>query len=125
LRLPNLAGNDVSLEDFRGEETLVLFWSPECGFCQEMLPDLKAWEIDPLAGAPRLLVVSDGTVEDNEAMGLSSEVVLDHTYAVSDAFGGAGTPSAVLVDAEGRIASEVVVGSSAVLELARSGRTAA
>ncbi len=125
LKLPDLAGNDVSLDDFRGEETLVLFWGPECGFCQEMLPDLKAWEIDPSAGAPRLLVVSDGTVEDNEAMGLSSEVVLDHTYAVSDAFGGAGTPSAVLVDAEGRIASEVVVGSSAVLELARSGRPAA
>jgi len=125
LRLPDLAGNDVSLEDFRGEEALILFWSPECGFCQEMLPDLKEWEAAQPEGAPRVLVVSDGTVEDNEAMGLSSQVVLDHTYSVSDAFGASGTPSAVLVDAEGRIASEEVVGSSAVLELARSGRSAA
>jgi thiol-disulfide isomerase/thioredoxin len=124
VRLPDLEGKEVGLEDFKGEETLVLFWSPECGFCQEMLPELKEWEAAPPESAPRLLVVSDGTVKDNEAMGLSSPVILDNTYAVQDTFGGGGTPSAVLVDAEGRIASEVVVGASAVLELARSGRAA-
>jgi thiol-disulfide isomerase/thioredoxin len=124
LRLPDLAGNDVSLDDFRGEETLVLFWSPECGFCQEMLPDLKRLESNPPEGAPRLLVVSDGTVEDNEAMGFNSTVVLDHDYAISDAFGVDGTPSAVLVDAEGRVASGRVDGALAVLGLIRSGRPA-
>jgi methylamine dehydrogenase accessory protein MauD len=124
-RLPDLAGNEVSLEDFRGRETLILFWSPDCGFCQEMLPELKEWEAAPQESAPRVLVVSDGTVEDNEAQGLGSPVVLDDDYAVSDAYGGTGTPSAVLVDAEGRIASAVVVGSSAVLGLARSRRSVA
>jgi methylamine dehydrogenase accessory protein MauD len=120
VNLPDLEGQNVSLDDFRGEATLVLFWSPECGFCQEMLPDLKEWEAASPEGAPRLLVVSDGTVEDNKAMGLSSPVVLDHDYAVSDAFGAGGTPTAVLIDAKGRVASETVVGASAVLELARS-----
>jgi peroxiredoxin len=119
LRLPDLEGRDVSLEDFRGEETLVLFFSPGCGFCNEMLPDLKEWEAASPEGAPGLLVVSDGTVEENEAMGFSSPVVLDDDYAVSDAFGAGGTPSAVLVDAEGRIASDLVVGAQSVLELAR------
>ncbi len=47
-------------------------------------------------------------------------MLLDEDYAVSDAFGAAGTPSAVLVDAEGRIASEVVARASGVLELARA-----
>ncbi len=125
VRLPDLEGKDVSLDDFRGEATLLLFWSPGCGFCQEILPQMKEWETASPEGAPRLLVVSDGTVEDNEAMGFSSPVVLDHDYAVSDAFGAGGTPSAVLVDAEGRIASGVVVGASAVLDLARSARTPA
>jgi thiol-disulfide isomerase/thioredoxin len=125
LMLSDLEGNDVSLDDFRGEKTLVLFWSPGCGFCQEILPQMKEWETASPEGAPRLLVVSDGTVEDNKAMGFSSPVVLDHTYAVSDAFGAAGTPSAVLVDGEGRFASEVAVGTSAVLELVRAGRTTA
>ena len=122
LRLPDLQGRDVGLEDFRGEETLVLFFSPGCGFCQEMLPDLREWEAAPPEGAPSLLVVSDGTIEENEAMGFSSPVVLVHDYAVSDAFGAGDTPSAVLVDAEGRIASEVVVGASEVLEMARGGK---
>ena len=45
--LPDLSGQTVSLSDFRGDETLVLFWRPGCGFCQRMLPDLKAWETHP------------------------------------------------------------------------------
>jgi len=42
-----------------------------------MLPDLKDWEANPPEGAPELLMVSAGTKEANEAMGLSSPVVLD------------------------------------------------
>ncbi len=100
----------------------MLFSSPGCGFCQQMMPDVQEWEAAPPEDAPSLLVVSDGTVEENEAMGFSSPLVLDNDYAVSDAFGAGGTPSAVLVDAEGRIASEVVVGAAGVLELARKPR---
>jgi methylamine dehydrogenase accessory protein MauD len=125
IRLQDLEGRDVSLEDFRGEEVLVLFCSPGCGFCQEMMPDIKQWEAAPPEGAPRLLVVSDDTVEENKAIGLSSPVVLDNTDAVWDAYDVSGTPSAVLVDADGRIASRMAVGSEEVLELIKSGRTAA
>ena len=117
IRLEDLEGNDVELADFRGEETLVLFWNPGCGFCQKMLPDLKEWEADPPEEAPKLLVISGGTKEVNEAMDLSAAVVLDQDFAAGRAFGAAGTPSAVLVDAEGRIASEVSVGAPAILEL--------
>jgi thiol-disulfide isomerase/thioredoxin len=125
IKLRDLEGRLVSLQDFRGEEVLVLFCSPGCGFCQEMMPDLKEWEAAPPEGAPRLLVVSDETVEENKAMGISSPVVLDDTYAVWDAFDVSGTPSAILVDAEGRVASKMVMGSVAVLELIKSHRTAA
>ena len=55
-------------------------------------------------------------------MGLNSPVVLDQQFSVGQAFGVGGTPSAVLVDVEGRIASEVAVGAPAVLELAGLGR---
>ena len=40
----------------------------------------------------------------------------------SRAFGATGTPSAVLVDAEGRIASDVAVGAPAVMGLAGASR---
>lgn len=41
------------------------------------------------------------------------------------AFGANGTPSGVLVDEEGKLASELVVGGPAVLELAGASRTEA
>ncbi len=118
IKLPDLHGNTVDLEDFRGEETLVLFWNPGCGFCKQMLPDLKEWEASTQEGAPRLLVVSAGSEEANEGMGFSSTVVLDQQFSAGRAFGASGTPSAVLVDAEGKVASEVTVGAPRVLELA-------
>lgn len=116
--LPNLAGETVTLQSFQGNRILVLFWNPGCGFCSRMLDDLKAWENGPPADAPRLLVVSTDTPDANRAMGLQATVVLDQDFATGRAFGVAGTPSAILVDAAGRIDSDVAVGALAVLALA-------
>jgi peroxiredoxin len=123
LTLLDLSGNSVDLVDFRGHSTAVLFWNPGCGFCQRMLDDLKAWEDMPPKGAPKLLVVSTGTVEANQAIGLRAPVVLDHGFSVGQAFGASGTPSAVLVDAEGKIASDLAVGAPGVLALVGTGNT--
>lgn len=123
VKLPDLEGNTVGLEDFRGEKTLVLFWNPDCGFCQQMLPEIKGWEETRPEGAPRLLFVSAGTEEANREMELTSRVVLDQQFAAGRAFGASGTPSAVLVDAEGNVASEVAVGAPEAFELARSQQT--
>ena len=84
-------------------------------------PTSRELEANPPAGAPEILVVSEGTEEDNRQMGLLSTVVLDHEYAVGAAFGVEVTPSAVLVDVEGRVASDVAEGTEAVLKLARAG----
>lgn len=97
--------------------TLLLFWNPGCGFCSRMLPELKAWELTPPTGAPRLVIISTGTVEQNRAMGLHAPVLLDHGFRVGSAFGASGTPSAVLLDADRRIASTVRTGAPAVLAL--------
>jgi peroxiredoxin len=125
LALPDLSGKTVDLADFRGRPTLVLFWSPHCGFCQHMLDDLKAWEAHPPEWAPQLLVVSTGSVEENRAQGLQSPVVLDQGFAVGTTFGANGTPMAVLVDSEGRIASTLATGATEVLALARRGQATA
>ena len=123
MKLPDLEGNTVELADFRGEETLVLFWNPGCGFCQQMLPDLKQWESVAPEGAPRLVVVSAGSEEANREMELTSPVLLDQNFATGQAFGASGTPSAVLVDTEGKVASQVAVGAPAVMELAGADKT--
>src|SRR5205807_7058688 len=95
------------------------FWRPSCGFCQRMLTDLKAWEAQPPEEALRLLVVSTDSMESNQAMGLRSTVLLDQDGMwVGRLFGANGTPMAVLVDAQGKIASELAAGAPAVLALA-------
>jgi hypothetical protein len=50
-------------------------------------------------------------------------VLLDEQYAAGGAFGAAGTPMAVLLDAEGRVASPIAAGVEAVLALAAAGVT--
>jgi thiol-disulfide isomerase/thioredoxin len=89
VKLPNLEGNTVELADFRGEKTLVLFWNPGCGFCQQMLDDLKEWEATSPEDAPKLVVVSAGSEEANREMGLTSPVLLDQQFAVGRVFGNA------------------------------------
>ena len=120
VRLPDLMGQEVSLADLRGNKNLLLFWSPECNYCQEMLPDLKKLEANRPGGTSEILMVSEGTEEDNLRMGLRSPVALDNECPVADAIGVEGTPSAVLLDEEGRIASKLTVGAEEVFELARA-----
>ncbi|MEN3336077.1 MAG: hypothetical protein V7641_5442 [Blastocatellia bacterium] len=117
LALPNLNGETVTLDDFKGERTLVVFWSPDCTFCEQMLDELKRLEANPPPHAPRLLVISKGSVEANRAAGLRSPVVLDSDFAVGTKFGASGTPAAVLIDERGNIASEIVGGAPRILAL--------
>ena len=115
--LPDLNGATVALKYFEGEKVIVIFWDPACGYCREMLADLRAWEDNPSGEAPRLLVVSTGTQEANKEMNLGSPVVLDEQRAVGPAYGAPGSPSAVVVDERGKIASELAVGAPAVLSV--------
>jgi thiol-disulfide isomerase/thioredoxin len=126
IMLEDLSGKEIALkDDFKGENTLVLFWNPGCGFCQRMLPDLKKWEEEHPESTPRLLVVSAGTEEANRQMGLNSTVVLDQGFAVGRSFGVSGTPSAVHIDAEGKVTSEVAVGAPSLLGLVGARRAEA
>lgn len=120
LRLPDLSGELMDIAQIQNRRTLMLFWNPSCGFCQQMLDDIKRWEDNPQDGAPELLVISAGAFEENRKQGFRSRVLLDPYYAASQVFNSGGTPSAVLVE-HGRVASGVAVGAEAVLELAGAG----
>ena len=118
VKLPDLDGNTVNSANFNGTGTVVLFWNPACGFCQKMLPQLKDWESGKIAGAaPRLMLVSTGSRDANRAMGLESTVLIDEKFGVGQSYGASGTPSAVLIDGKGKIASGLVVGAPGVFDL--------
>lgn len=114
--LPDLRGNPVRSVSLRAP-VVILFWNPACGFCQRMLPQLKDWETNPTPGAPELVLVSAGSVDSNSALGLRSTVLVDDSFATAKLHGARGTPSAVLIGADGRIASALAVGAPVVLEL--------
>ena len=120
--LLDLHGKMTGLSQFRGSDTLVLFWNPGCGFCQRMLPDVKSLEKRQPHGAPKLLLISSGTREANLAMGLEATVLLDDSFSIGRQFGAGGTPSGFLVDKEGKVASDLRVGATAVLALAEGPR---
>jgi peroxiredoxin len=121
IQLSDLAGQTVTLEDLRSQPTALVFWHPGCGFCARMLPDLRRWEADPPMGAPRLVLISGGTVEANRAMDLRSPVLLDERFTAGRAFGAGGTPSAILLDADGKVASGLAIGADQVFALLNAG----
>lgn len=118
-RLPNVNGDLVDLIDFRGQDVILIFWSPGCSFCQRMLADLKSWESASSADALQLVIVSEG-VAVNAALGLRSPIVLDEGATTGQAFGAHGTPAAIKIDADGKVASHVAVGALAIWSLAGS-----
>lgn len=118
LELRDLGGGTMDLATLGGHRTVLLFWNPSCGFCQTMLDGVKAWERSRAKDAPRLVVISAGSPKANREQGFQSRVLLDAQFAAGARFGAGGTPAAVIVDAEGRIASDVAVGADAVMALA-------
>jgi methylamine dehydrogenase accessory protein MauD len=114
LSLPTLQGTTVSLGELGGGNTFVLFWNPSCGYCQRMLDALHAWEANPPADAPRLLVISSGTAQATRAQGFRAQVLLDDGFSAGQLFGVGGTPTGVLVDEHGTIVSAPAVGAQEV-----------
>jgi len=121
LQLADLSGKPQEVASVRGRSTLLLFWNPNCGYCQRMLDDLKAFDASPPANSPELVLISSGSPEDGRAMNLRAPILLDRQSRAASAFGAGGTPMAVLLDGEGHIASEVAAGAHAVFALAKSG----
>lgn len=120
ISLPALDGSTVTLDRYDGDDVLLLFWNPSCGFCQRMLPALQDWEASRPEHAPQVLIVSRGTVEENREFGFSSTVVIDDAFETGRAFGARGTPGARLIDPNGNIASEVLVGQAGVMSYLES-----
>lgn len=117
LDLRDPTGERVSLT-VPDRDTLVLFWNPRCGFCQQMLDDVRTFERSRTPATPRLLFVSNGSAAEHEAQALPAPIAFDGEFVAGTAFGATGTPSAILVDRHGRIASGLAVGASQVMALA-------
>jgi peroxiredoxin len=116
-RLQNADGKWIDIaESVSGRRVLLLFWNPTCGFCQRMLEEVRNWEVTAGPDAPNLVVVSAGTVAQNQAMQLGVPVLADPGSVVSTQVGARGTPTAVMLEF-GHIASAIAVGRAEILAL--------
>jgi peroxiredoxin/uncharacterized membrane protein YphA (DoxX/SURF4 family) len=120
--LEDLRGNVYESEQFLGRETLLLFWNPTCPFCEKMSDELKRWEAGRPDGAPELVVIASFNNQEGRMTGgeFQSLILVDPEFNVAPLFGSASTPSAVLIDEDGRIASAVAIGQMNVMALTGS-----
>jgi len=107
----------VASQDLRGKKTLVTFWSLTCGYCSQMLDDLRDWDKTKGADEPNLLLISQGETEPHRQLNLQSPIILDEDRRISKELGMSGTPSAVLINEDGKIISETAVGADNIWTL--------
>lgn len=116
--LPDLDDQKVSLRTFRGKRVLLVNWSARCGFCDLIAPDLARVEADLEHANVQMLLVSHGTAEAErklvEEHGLKSPILLVKGSAGLEAFENLGTPSAYLLDEEGKVAQPLAIGAEQV-----------
>lgn len=115
--MADLRGRTIGADDFRGQKTLAAFWSTTCPHCVKMIGELRDWEKQKGSDEPALVIFSDGEAEDYRDLELHAPVLLDHGYEISKKLGMFGTPSAVLIDENGEIASETAIGSMQIWAL--------
>jgi len=106
-----------------GVPTALVQVSPTCGPCTTLLPEVVRWR-DTLAGRLQILTVSsaplDASRELAEEHGLPDLLVAEKGE-IRESFRIDPTPSAVLIDGEGRIAAAPAAGAIAIEELIRVG----
>lgn len=113
--LPNLDGRPISLADYKGMKTLLLFWRATCPFCQQMSADLQAWEA--AQNEYKLLILATDEPEIETAKSFQSTVLVETNLEIQRLFDLDGTPTGLLIDEEGRIISDFAQGADDVFAL--------
>ncbi len=116
--LPDLSGKTVSLADLRidGLPVLFFFVSPTCNPCKALVPEFEEWQVD-LKDKVKLVFVSTGKPEEN-AEKFSGEAaklfLIQNEREVAESVRAQWTPTGILMDRHGRIASHVAAGDAAI-----------
>lgn len=122
-KLPDLAGNAVALEDFRGKKILLVNWRPQCGFCARIASELA--QLQPALQEHNVALVFAAYGEEEANRKLADEHALKATFLLQTndrriaAFRTLGTPAAYLLDEGGLVVKPLAVGADRVPVLAR------
>lgn len=106
--LPQLTGGTVSLADFKGKPTVIVFTTTWCPYCIQEIPELKR-----IYGAYRTRGVGFAAIYVQESPErvkafaakhkLPYPILIDQSGAVARAYAVRGVPTKVLIDPAGQI----------------------
>jgi methylamine dehydrogenase accessory protein MauD len=116
--LQNLRGAEVTLDNLlaAGKPVVLIFTSPECDYCTELLPEIARWQhkhSDKLT----ISLVSDLSIEENRAHVADhsvQHVLVQEDWEVGEDYQVEVTPSAILITSDGAVGSSLAEGSDAV-----------
>lgn len=118
--LPAIENSTVSLQSLLGlgKPALLVFSDARCGPCQALAPRVAEWQ--RLHSGELTIAVIES--RDRSPAGRRDEhgrhtVLLQRESEVADLYGAQGTPTAVLVGTDGRVASPVAGGSAEIESL--------
>lgn len=114
--LPDLSGSLIRLQDLLAgnKPVLFLFVGPNCDPCGALVPDIEKWT-DNLNKSLEIVLVSSGSVKENlDKFGGDKEILIEDERAVAISAGAKWTPTALLVNLDGRIASHLAAGDIAI-----------
>jgi len=111
----------------RGTSVVLVFVHPGCDICATLAGELPRWQ-HRLRDRLTIAMIANGDVTENLAWGRERglgeiPMLVQQDNEVALRYRVRGTPSAVLVDADGRIAAPVARGPIAIRELFVSART--
>lgn len=118
--LPKLGGR-ASLEGFLrdGKPLLLISTDPKCGPCNALMPDIAGWQ-KSLTAELNVVLLSHGRFADNRAkaaeFGLTN-VVVEKDHKIAEKYQALGTPTGVLIRADGTIGSPAVSGADGIRQL--------
>ena len=116
----DLDGRPVSLADFRGRPLLLIFGSPGCGPCRQLVPDLNRFAQERREEL-RVLFLSRGEAEEARRfasdLGVRVPVATHPDDELLDIYRARVTPFAFLIDGEGVIRAKGLANNREHLEL--------
>ncbi|MGH7785001.1 MAG: TlpA family protein disulfide reductase, partial [Candidatus Binatia bacterium] len=125
--LPDVRGRVTTFDEVLagGKATLFFFVAPTCQPCNALMPEIDMWRSE-LNDKINFIFITRGTPEENAekfADGTEKTFLLQRDREFQDQVYAKWTPSALLVNVDGRVASHVASGDVAIRSLVEKLRT--
>src|SRR5215208_3240330 len=116
--LKDLRGAEVTLDNLRaaGKPVVLIFTSPDCDSCTELLPEIAGWQ-EKHAEKLTISLIAELSIEENRAKASKHglrHVLVQQDGGVADSYHVEATPSAALITPEGAVGTPLAEGPEAV-----------